>query len=276
MTIEGFGMLCHKDKMDATSLHNIEDLKNMMASEKEKGHYGLGLSKEAYFLIGHILNTPFALQPDPERFVSDLNGGRITMARDPIFQEFAQMYADIREYSYNPLEIDSTQQCEKLQDGVATAIHQGDWIYPEFANPDAINMGLAPLPLFNNDKLAVASPSFWSVNQRLGDDAVKAGKDFLDWLYMTEEGKNYLYHKMDFIPVIAGDKNENLSPLSLDVQRYMSEGKTISWPMSLWPSGIVSDYLQPVAEKFFQNPEMTPTDFLNALDEAWKQAVREK
>jgi raffinose/stachyose/melibiose transport system substrate-binding protein len=76
-----------------------------------------------------------------------------------------------------------------------------------------------------------------------------------------------------FIPVVAGMENKNLDVLSQEVAKYTAEGKTIPWPMSQWPAGIVDVYLVPVAEQFFTT-EMTPEDFLAELDRVWVEASK--
>lgn len=55
------------------------------------GETGLGLSQEAYFLIGQILNTPFALQDDPAQFCQDVYDGKVNIADVKEFQELGQI-----------------------------------------------------------------------------------------------------------------------------------------------------------------------------------------
>jgi raffinose/stachyose/melibiose transport system substrate-binding protein len=274
MTIEGFGMLYNKSLVDATALRNTKAVQQMMVEQKASGITGFGLSQLDYFLIGHMMNLPFAVQENPKQFISDLNEGKVSMAKDPIFQEFAQLYGAIRENNDNPLEVTYAQQCTRLQEGRAAVIHQGNWCYPEFSNPNMVSMGLAPLPLHGNDKLSVAPPAYWSVNNTQSGEEIQAAKEFLDWLYQSDAGKKYIYNQMGFIPVIKGDRNENLSPLSKDVQRYITENKTLAWPMIDWPFNVVGAYLAPVAHEFFENPAMTEDGFLEALDKAWGEAVK--
>ena len=70
-------------------------------------------------------------------------------------------------------------------------------------------------------------------------------------------------------------ENESLDPISQQVADYAAEGKTISWPMNDWPTGIVDVYLVPVAQEFFTS-DMSCEDFLAALDDAWAQANEAK
>ncbi|NLO39312.1 MAG: ABC transporter substrate-binding protein, partial [Ruminiclostridium sp.] len=61
-TVEGFGLVYNKSMLDPADVKDYNSFLKMMQDQKAKGVNGLSLSQESYFLIGHILNTPFALQ----------------------------------------------------------------------------------------------------------------------------------------------------------------------------------------------------------------------
>lgn len=271
-TVEGFGLVYNKDLIDATTLKSTEDFVNAIKAQKEAGVEGFELSKEDYFLIGHILNTPFALQDDPEKFVEDVAAGTVKMADNAIFQEFAEMLVSVRENCENPLEQNYDGEVGDLATGKAAMIHQGNWCASMFTDYEFTNAGLAPLPLAGNDKLAVAVPTYWSVNSAATPEEQQAGKDFLTWLYTSETGKDFLYNKFLFIPLIDGDTNENLDVLSADVAKYVADGKTIGWPNKLWPASAVNVYFAPLAQEFFTS-QMTAAEFLEKLDQAYADAV---
>lgn len=271
-TVEGFGLTYNKDLIDATTLKSTEDFINAIKEQNANGVQGFELSQEDYFLIGHILNTPFALQEDPDKFVEDVAAGNVKMADNDIFKEFADMLVQIRENCENPLEQNYDGEVGDLATGKAAMIHQGNWCASMFTDYEFTNAGLAPLPLAGNDKLAVAVPSFWSINSMASPEEQQAGKDFLTWLYTSEKGKEFLYDKFLFVPVIEGDTNENLDVLSADVAKYVSEGKTIGWPNKKWPASAVNVYFAPLAQEFFTT-DMTAAEFLEKLDTAYAEAV---
>jgi len=132
-------------------------------------------------------------------------------------------------------------------------------------------MGMMPLPILGNDKIAVSVPTCWYVNSQASPEEIQAGKDFLNWLYTSETGKKYLMEEFGFIPILTTMESPNLDPLSQAVSDYAAAGKTISWPMSHWPAGIVDVYLVPIAEEFFTT-DMSGTDFLVKLTEAFVTA----
>lgn len=271
-TVEGFGIVYNKDLIKPEDVKDYDSFLKMMQDQKANGIYGHGLSQEGYFLIGHILNHPFAVMPDMEGFMDKLNKGEVTMAETPEFQEFAKFYAAIREYSYNPLETNYDKQTGDFATGKTASIHQGNWSYSMFADYDkSFEMGMLPFPLNGNDKLAVSVPTVWAVNGQASAEEIQAGKDFLTWLYTSETGKRIVTEEFGFIPVVDGMSSESLDPLSAEVARYVAEGKTIPWATNLYPAGIVDAHLKGVAEKFFTT-DMSEEELLKELDAAWAAA----
>lgn len=271
-TVEGFGLVYNKDLCDASILKSTDDFINLIKEQKANGVEGFELSQETYFLIGHILNTPFALQDNPEQFIADLEEGKVKMADNEIFKEFADMMVQIRENCQNPLEQNYDGEVGDLATGKAAMIHQGNWCISLLQDFEFENVGLAPLPLAGNDKLAVAAPSYWTVNSQATEQEQAAAKKFIEWLYTSETGKSFLYDEFKFIPVLKNDTSENLDVLSAEVSKYVSEGKTIGWPNKLWPAGVVDVYFAPLAQKFFTE-DMTAEQFLTELDQAYADAV---
>lgn len=276
-TMEGFGMVYNKDLINPEEITDYDSFVKMLQDQQANGVNGFGLSQEAYFLLCHLLNTPFALQEDPLGYVEQLNKGEVKMADTPEFQEFAKFYEAIREYSYNPLEYSYDKECGDFATGKTAAIHQGNWCYNMFEDYDMdFEISLAPMPICGNDKLAVSVPAAWYVNSQASDAEKRAGKDFLEWLYTSETGEDYLMNEFGFLPVIEGMESDSLDPLSEAVAEYAAAGKTISWPMNAWPTGIADAYLVAAAQEFFTTPDMDGAAFLERLDEVWAQANEQK
>jgi raffinose/stachyose/melibiose transport system substrate-binding protein len=271
-TVEAFGFVYNKSLIDASRIKNYDAFVSMLKEQKAKGVNSVGLSQEAYFLIGHILNTPFAVQRDVRGFIDRLNKGELKLADTPEFVEFANFMTAIRDYSYNPLEVNYDRECGDFATGKTAAIHQGNWCYPMFADYQVnFQMAFMPFPLAGNDRLAVGVPSWWCVNSQAPDAKKKLAKDFIEWLYNSETGKNYLYNEFRFIPVVEGASAGSLDPLSADVSRFASSGKILPWAFNFWPAGIIEVHLAPVAQQFFAS-KMSAGEFLAALDKAWAAA----
>ena len=122
-------------------------------------------------------------------------------------------------------------------------VQQGNWISSEVSNvsEDVLdNLGILPIPLKGvvEDSIAVGVSNYWCVNSKSSDAEKKAAKDFLNWLYQSDEGKEIVVNNLGFIPAFDNYDNVSISdPLSAEVKRYVDAGKTIPWVFSGQPSG---------------------------------------
>jgi raffinose/stachyose/melibiose transport system substrate-binding protein len=272
-TMEGFGIVYNKNLVDPAHVRDYNAFVGLLSQAKAAGINGFGLSQESYFLIGHILNTPFAVMPNMEAYMEKLARGEVKMAETPEFREFARFYVAIRDFSYNPLEVNYDKECGDFATGKTAAIHQGNWCYGMFADYKlGFEMGLMPFPLMGNDKLAVSVPAIWGINSQAPGGQKRLAKDFLTWLYTSPTGIRYLTEEFGFIPVVKDVISTTLDPLSAEVSRYAMEGKIIPWATNYYPAGIVDVHLVPVAQRFFTS-KMTEAEFLAALDTAWAKAT---
>jgi len=274
--VEGFGLVYNKNLVNPADVRDLDSFTALLKSFKDQGKNGFSLSQEAYFLIGHILNTPFALQPDPQDFIEQLNSGKVKMAETKEFQEFARFLEAIREYAVNPMEITYDKQMGDFATGKTAIVHQGNWSYGMLADFGELDFeyGMMPFPLMGNDKIAVGQASNWVINGKAKPEEIEAARAFLNWLFTSETGKNAIVNEFKFVPAMTTIKAENLDPLSQAVYDATQSGDTIPWAMNFFPQGIIVNDLAPAAQEFFLNPGMTGEQFLKKLDEVWTNAVK--
>lgn len=272
--VEGFGLVYNKKLVDPAKITDLESFKAFLQDMKSQGINGFSLSQEAYFLIGHILNTPFALQQDPIQFVEQLNNGEVKMADTKEFQEFAKYMEAIRELAGNPLETTYDSQMGDFATGKTAIVHQGNWSYGMLADYDDVEAGMMPLPLAGNDKLAVDIPAIWVINNKADANQIKAANAFFEWLYNSETGKNIIVNEFKFIPAMTNIETTNLDPLSQAVSEATNSGNTIPWALTYFPQGIIVNDLAPVTQQFFLDSSMTGEQFLQKLDEVWAKAPK--
>ena len=70
----------------------------------------------------------------------------------------------------------------------------------------------------------------WCVNSKSSDADKACAKDFLNWLYQSEEGKKIVVEEFNFIPAYTnyGDIKPK-DPLGATVNEYANAGKTAPW-----------------------------------------------
>jgi len=272
--VEGFGLVYNKSLVDPKDVTDLASFTSKMESLKAEGINGLSLSQEAYFLIGHILNTPFALQADPIDFINKLNNGEVKMADTKEFQEFAKFMEVIRQNSVNPMEVTYDTQMGDFATGKTAMVHQGNWSYGMLADYGDLDIGMMALPIAGNNKLSVDIPGGWVINNGAKPEEIKAANAFLDWLYNSETGKDTIVNKFKFIPAMTNIEADGLDPLSQAVFEATKSGNTIPWAMNYFPQGIIVNDLTPVTSEFFLDNGMTGEQYLKNLDDAWAKAAK--
>lgn len=273
--VEGYGIIYNKDLVDPKDVSDYNSFAGTLEKFKSEDINGLGLSEEAYFLIGHILNTPFALQDDPVAFIEKLNKGEVKMADTKEFQDFAKFMDAIKENTKNPLEVTYDGVIGDFATGKTAMIHQGNWAYDMFKDYDIdFEYGMLPFPLDGNDKLAVGVASNWAINNQKDEDEIKAASDFLNWMFTSDTGKRYIVEEFGFIPAMTNIEPKELDPLSQEVLEASNSGETIMWANNYFPANAIVNDLAPVTQEYFLSKDMTGQQFLENLDAAWANSVK--
>lgn len=270
-TLEGFGLVYNASLADPSTLNSTDALVSFLQNAKANGTNGLGFSQEDYFLIMHVLNTPFAIQADPAAYLAKVLAGEERMIDNDAFKEFASFMEAVRANCTNPVDITYDGNCGDFATGKTAMIHQGNWCYSMFADYDVkFDMGIAALPLCGNKKVAVSVPAAWYINTDAKEEEKKAAKAFLEWLYTSETGKNYLMAEFGFVPVVEGMTSDTLDPISKSVAAAAAKGDTIPWSMANWPAGISSS-LAPIVMQFYVS-DMSGEELVNQLNDAFVAA----
>lgn len=272
--VEGFGLIYNKDLINPEEITDLDSLVKVLEDFEEEGINGLQLSQEAYFLIGHISNYAFSVIEDNVEFMEKLSAGEVHLSDAEAFQEFAELMEAIREHTKNPLEVDYDAQIGDFVSGKTAMIHQGNWAISMFEDYDLdFEMGMMPVPVLGNDKLAVDVGSNWAVNGTKGEKEIEAANDFLNWLVTSETGEKFIIEEFSFIPPYTNMEPENLDPLSEEVYEATQSGNTIEWSHKYFPANLVVSDWVPAAEQFFLS-DMSGIEFVDSLEEAWMSRVK--
>ncbi len=273
--VEGFGLVVDNDMVKASDLVSQQAFFDVIRTLSTKGINPLGLSQESYFLIGHLLNTPFAVMDDPQAFLAEYEKGGVRLADQKEFQAFAQLMELIRRYCINPMEINYDRSCGDFATGKTAMIHQGNWCYGMFKDyAPSFAMGLKGVPLLGNQRLSVSVPYYWVVNSQVPAAQREAAVKFLDWLYTSEKGMSYIVDQFGFVPATSNIPTDSLDPLSADVAKAAGSGNTLPWTFNDWPMNIIDTDFAPITQRFFTTPAMSGIDFVNRLDDAYQARLK--
>ena len=263
VSVEGYGLVYNKEifkdaGIDAATLTSYDaidkafaDLQEQIDSGKLKDKYPQleavedYAAKETWIPGLHTLNVPLSCE---YKSATELRNS----------DELGLKYADSLkalldlETKYTPSrndlsKLNAVDYSTEIGGGLAieriAVVQQGNWIGPELKGIDektANKMGMLPIPTkgVKEDCISVGISIHWCVNKQSDEKVKVAAKDFLNWLFQSDEGKQLVVNELGFVPAFKNYEGIEISdPLSQEVKRYIDAGKTTSWVMGGFPSG---------------------------------------
>ncbi|WP_425435172.1 ABC transporter substrate-binding protein [Oceanobacillus rekensis] len=284
---EGYGLIYNKEIIEKAGI-NPEELTTFEALEEaiatidsQKEELGLEAAfalpaKELWVMGNHLANHYIA----PE-FNSDIMAAYEAETINFEYGDQMKRMLDLQnQYSVQPvLSLDYSQQVEQLFSlGKVAMIQQGNWVYPTIDQMDAElaenNIGMIPMPFEGDlsDHLPVGVPQYWVVNKNASEEQQQAAKDFLDWMYTSDIGKDFVLNEFKFVPAYEGYDSEKIAdPLSKVVYDYSSEGKTIGWTFMSTPVGWNEDVLAANFQRYISG-DMEWQEVLDEAKAAWEKS----
>jgi raffinose/stachyose/melibiose transport system substrate-binding protein len=169
--------------------------------------------------------------------------------------------------------LNSVDYNKALEGGLAigrvAAIEQGNWIAPAVTAVDAnllqdLDLLPYPVPGYSDGTWPVGVPEYWAVNKDANADQKAAAKDFLNFMYQSDEGKKIIINDAKF--AVAFDNYGDLKPgdpLNKRVMQAVQDKKA----MAGWVySGAPTTWTQKVAGANVQK-------YLSG-EETWDQVVK--
>ncbi|WP_277630278.1 extracellular solute-binding protein [Atopococcus tabaci] len=288
MNIEGFGWMYNKDIFEQAgvnpdSIQTYDDFVEAVEtldSQKEE----LGIEAVCGFSGGenYIANQFSANFTSPEYNNSILEAYSATELNWE-YGDRMQKYTDLfNQYNVQPiLTVDYSRSVEELfiNDRVAM-VHQGNWIVPTLngIDPEFAQNKLGILPVFGeNDeegKIVVGAPWYIGINSGLDEPVVEAAKDFLDWMYLSDEGQQAVVEELQFVPAQEGYDPETISdPVSQELYEALLSGETAAMTHKQYPDGWFQQVLYPEYQKYL-NGESTWEQFEEATSKGFADMRR--
>ncbi|MCP3031527.1 extracellular solute-binding protein [Halobacillus sp. A1] len=262
---EGYGLLYNKQVfedagIDPESITTMDDLEEAVQTiDEQKDDLGIEApfalpAKEQWVLGNHLANTFLATEFD-NNLTTAYEADTVEFEQGDQMKRFLDLQAD---YSVGPvLSLDYSQQVEEhFSLGNVAMIQQGNWVYntiesmdPEFAES---NVGLLPIPVEGQEgKLPVGVSNNWAVNNESEEEVIQASKDFLDWMYTSDEGKKFVTEEFKFIPAYEGYEDQNIAdPISQEVYEYASAEETLGWVFMGAPTSWTEDSLGSAMQEY--------------------------
>ena len=293
LTIEGYGLIYNKDifkkagidPSTLTTFAKLEEAVKTLDSKKSE------LKIDSVFVMPAKENWVTGLHTSNVAFSNEFKDGTEAFNAKTIEFKYASQLKKLLDiqvkYGYKPDGSDksvngvdyATQVEKQFSLGKAAIIQQGNWIYSSVEGIDkdlASNIGILPINLdgIKEGCIPVGVPMYWAVNSTKKDAEKEAAKDFLSWLYTSDEGKKMIINDFKFIPAYKGYESDDLQPadpLAKDVAKFSQEGKTMPWVFMGYPTGFGEDQLGASFQKYFAG-ELTWDDVVKQAKDNWSAA----
>ncbi len=276
--VEGYGIIYNNAIMEkyfalpnrkttinsATEIKNFNTLKavveDMTANKDKLGIEGVFASTslsagEDWRWQTHLLNIPIYHElnenidyDDPT--VAGLNAKEIAFRYSENYKNIFDLYLNNSITDKNLLGSKSTSDSmSEFALGKVAMVQNGNWGWSQIANVNGNtvkNSDIKFMPIYTGvageeyDGLCVGTENYLAINKNATDEQKKASLEFLDWLFSSSTGKNFVTKKLDFItPFNTFAENElPEDPLAREIVRYMQDGNftTVPWVFTSFPS----------------------------------------
>ena len=276
--VEGYGIIyndaiCRKyfelsgkasDLTSMADVKNFEQLKtiveDMTTHKSELGIEGVFASTslsagEDWRWQTHLLNMPLYYEfKDNEDYedptIAGLNSKQIAFRFADNFRNLFDLYTNnsITEKSLLGSKSTSDSMAEFALGKVAM-VQNGNWAWSQISGVEGNVVSendIKFLPLYTgisgeeNQGLCIGTENYFAINKNVSDEKRQASLDFLDWLFSSETGKDYVTNKLNFVTPFDTFSDDELpnDPLAKEVVRYMrsDEYTTIPWIFTSFPS----------------------------------------
>ena len=281
---EGYGFIYNKKVFKEAGI-NPDDILTYEELEKavkeidsQKDQLGLegvfAFPGKEKWVPGNHLSNVFLAPEFNQQVLEAFNAESISFEKGKEFQRMVDLQT---KYSVQPvLSLDYSQQVEEYFSLQKVAIiQQGNWIYPSVEQMDQEfaenNIGIMPIPVEGSEgKLPVGIPNYWAVNNNSDDEVIQASKDFLDWMYTSDVGKEAVLKDFKFIPAYEGfDTAKIADPISKAIYDYSSKGDTTGWVFLGYP-GVWGDYIGGDVQKYLSG-KMTWDELEEDSKQKWEE-----
>ncbi|PHS29891.1 MAG: sugar ABC transporter substrate-binding protein [Alkaliphilus sp.] len=155
-------------------------------------------------------------------------------------------------------------------------IQQGNWVFGGVNAIDenvAANLSFLPFPVKGavEDSIPVGVPMHWAVNKDSDPAQVEAAKNFLNWLYTSDTGKDFIVNKFFFIPPLKGyDDFPPADPLAKSIIEFAEAGRTMPWVFMGYPSGWGMEILGNEIQKYLAD-EVSWDEVIKTSIDKWEE-----
>ena len=276
--VEGYGIIYNEEitdkyfklnnrNNDYSSMNDIKSFEalkkiteDMTAKKNQLGIEGVFASTslnsgEDWRWQTHLLNVPLYYEFSKNDDYSDPTIAGLKSKE--IDFRYAENYKNIFDlYTNNSLTKKTLLGSKSTDDSMAefalgkvVMVQNGNWAWSQIKNVSGNKVKESKikfLPIYTgikgeeNQGICIGTENYLAINKNASKEDKKASLDFLNWLFSSKTGKEYVNKKLDFITPFNTFSDDELpsDPLARETVRYMRDDsyKTVPWIFTSFPS----------------------------------------
>lgn len=266
--VEGYGIIYNNSIMnkyfalDGAKVASMDEIKNfqtlkavvedMQARKDELGIKGVFAStslnpSDTWRWQTHLANIPIHYELR-EKNVSDLKDLEFIYAENyrNIFDLYLNNSGTAKGLLGNKSVDDSMTEFAL---GQVAMVQNGNWAWGQISDVQGNTVSeedVRFLPIYTgmqgeeNQGICIGTENFMAVNSKASAENQAASLAFLEWLFSSEVGKNFVTNELEFITPFNtfGETERPKDPLAKEVLRYMNDDtrENITWDFVIFPS----------------------------------------
>ena len=266
--VEGYGIIYNNAIMDkyfalngakAASMDEIKNfqtlkavVEDMQARKDELGIKGVFAStslnpRDTWRWQTHLANIPLYYELQ-DKSVSDLDNFEFTYSENyrNIFDLYLNNSGTAKGLLGNKSVDDSMTEFAL---GQVAMVQNGNWAWGQMSGVQGNTVSESDvkfLPIYTgingeeSQGICIGTENFMAVNSQASAENQAASVAFLEWLFSSDEGKNFVVNELEFITPFNtfGETERPSDPLAKEVLRYMNDDtkKNLTWDFVIFPS----------------------------------------
>ncbi len=277
--IEGYGIIYNKAIMDKyfalpdkkSELNSVDEIdsfdklktivEDMTANLQKLGIEGVFASTslssgEDWRWQSHLLNVPLYY----EMLENNDAGSDLSLAMykaDNIEYKYAENFEKLFDLYINnsitkPTLLGSKSVADSMAEfalGKVAMVQNGNWSWSQISGVKGNTVkseDIKMMPMYTGIEgekgqgICIGTENYLAINKNATDEQKKNSLAFLEWLFSSDTGKNYVTNKLDFITPFNTFSEAELpnDPLAKEISRYMKDDsvKNIPWIFTGFPS----------------------------------------
>ena len=203
----------------------------------------------------HLLNVPLYYEYRDDEKQSDptlalLDAKEISFKYADNFKNIFDLYTD------NSVTKKTLLGSKSVADSMAefalskvAMVQNGNWAWSQISGVEGNTVkaeDVKMMPIYSGIKgeerqgICIGTENYLAINKNVSEEKRKASLEFLDWLFSSKTGKQYVTEKLGFITPFNtfSDTERPNDPLASEIHRYLTDEntETVPWIFTAFPS----------------------------------------